>query len=76
MRIFYKGKLAERFLVDDFSAIIIDDKPWPTLLERIRYWSEPERHALMCDRARHLFETHVNFDEDEVLFRQFMERLQ
>ncbi len=75
MRVFYKGKMAEHFLVDDYSAIIIDDKPWPTLLEKIRYWSEPERHAQMCANARGLFEKFVNFDEDEQKFRLFLERV-
>jgi hypothetical protein len=72
---FYEGKLASRFLIDDFSAILIDDKDWPTLVSKIRYWSEPEKHLEMCRNARGLFEKYVNFDEDEKKFRVFMERL-
>ena len=72
---FYRGKLASHFLIDDFSAIIIDDKNYKTLCEKIRYWSEPERHNEMCKNARSLFEKYVNFDEDEQRFRVFLERL-
>jgi len=72
---FYKGKLASRFLIDDFSAILIDDKDWPTLVKKIRYWSEPEKHLEMCKNARGLFEKYVNFDDDEKKFRVFLERV-
>jgi len=72
---FYKGKLASRFLIDDFSAILLDDKDWSSLVEKIRYWSEPEKHLEMCKNARSLFEKYVNFDEDEKKFRVFLERL-
>ncbi len=75
MKVFYKGKMAEHFLVDDVTAIVIDENPWPKVLERIRFWSEPENHALMCKRSRELFERFVNFNEDELLFRKFLERL-
>lgn len=73
---FYRGKTAECLIQDEYSAICIDNKPWDQVLERIRYWSEPERHALMCARARALFEKYVNFDQDEEAFRVFLERLQ
>jgi hypothetical protein len=72
---FYKGKLASHFLIDDFSAILIDNKDWETLTEKIRYWSEPENHHRMCVNAKELFEKYVDFDIDERRFRVFLERL-
>jgi len=72
---FYIGKWAEHFLIDDYSAILIDDKDWDTLIKKIRYWSIPENHKRMCRNARRLFEKYVNFNDDERKFRKFMQRL-
>jgi hypothetical protein len=72
---FYKGKTAECLLEDNVSAIFVDNKSWEAVLEQIRFWSDPIRHAEMCANARKKFEQYVNFDEDEQKFRVFMERL-
>jgi hypothetical protein len=72
---FYIGKLAERFLIDDYSCITIDDKDWPTLIKKIRYWSIPENHKRMCKNAHDLFVKYVKFDEDEKKFRKFIDNL-
>ncbi len=72
---FYEGKLASHFLIDDFSAILLDDKSWEKAVEKIRYWSEPENHLQMCKNARGLFEKYVDFDEDEKRFRIFLSNL-
>jgi len=72
---FYRGKLAEHFLIDDYSAIIVDNKDFNTLIEKIRYWSEPDHHRQMCRNARALFEKYVSFDDDEKRFREFLKKL-
>ena len=72
---FYIGKLAESFLIDDYSAIVIDDKDWPTLIKKIRFWSQPENHKKMCRNARRLFEKYVDFDDDEKKFIKFIQKL-
>jgi hypothetical protein len=72
---FYRGKLAEHFLIDDFSAILLDNKNYEQAVEKIRFWSIPENHLRMCKNARGLFEKYVNFDEDEKRFRKFLENL-
>lgn len=72
---FYKGKLAEHFLVDDYSAIILDNKDYDTIIKKIKYWSEPENHKKICRNARALFEKYVNFNEDEKKFREFIKNL-
>jgi glycosyltransferase involved in cell wall biosynthesis len=72
---FYIGKWAEHFLIDDYSAIILDDKNWDQLIERIRYWSEPDHHRKMCRNARKLFEKYVDFNVDEKKFRKFIQNL-
>ncbi len=70
---FYAGKLASKFLINDYSAILIDNLTPPQAIEKIRFWSEPERHQTMCKNAYNLFKDHVSFDEDEIKFRAFLE---
>ncbi len=72
---FYKGKLAEHFLIDGVSAIIIDGKPMEQVAKEIEYFSQPERHILMCHNARALFEKYVDFNADFERFKLFYEKL-
>ncbi len=69
----YKGKLASKFLVDEYSAIFVDDCSPEGAIEKIRHWAEPERHKQMCKNAHDLFEANVDFDKDERKFRGFLE---
>jgi len=69
---FYRGKIAEHFLIDNESAILLDNKDPGEVVEQIRFWSEPENHLKMCKKARELFVQYVDFDEDERKFRQFL----
>ena len=71
----YRGKLASRFLINDYSAILIDDYDLSTLTQKIRFWSEPKNHKKMCENARDLFKKYVNFDEDERKIREFIKKL-
>ncbi len=71
----YRGKLAEKFLRNDYSAIVIDDYDLDTLVRKIRYWSIPENHLRMCRNAYNIFRETVDFNDDEIRFREFMERL-
>jgi hypothetical protein len=68
----YKGKLASRFLKDDYSCILIDNLDLDSLVKKIRYWSQPENHRRMCENAARLFRENVSFDSDEKKFRKFM----
>ena len=72
---FYKGKLAEHFLIDGYSAILLDGKTFDQIVKEIRFWSEPSNHLTMCQNARQLFEKYVDFDKDEVRFREFLQKL-
>lgn len=72
---FYAGKLASKFLINDYSAILLDDLNPQQAIEKIKYWSEPERHLTMCKNAYKLFKDYVSFDEDEIKFRHFLEQV-
>jgi len=72
---FYRGKLAERFLIDGFSAILLDDKSPDEALEQIKYFADPQRHKQMCENARGLFEKYVDFDDDFKRFKIFLTNL-
>ncbi len=69
---YYAGKLASKFLINDYSAILLDDLTPPEVIKKIKYWSEPERHLTMCQNAYKLFKDYVSFDEDEKKFRTFL----
>jgi hypothetical protein len=72
---YYKGKLAERFLLDGHSAILLDDKPPDQVLHEILFYSQPEEHKKMCENARALFEKYVSFDNDFERFKVFLTNL-
>lgn len=71
----YEGKLASRFLIDNYSAILIDNCDIDTVVSRLRYWSDPKRHQYLCENAYRLFKKYVNFDEDEKKIREFIKKL-
>lgn len=71
----YRGKLAEKFLRNDYSAIVIDNYDLDTLVKKIKYWAEPKNHIKMCRNAYGIFKNTVDFNADEKRFREFMKNL-
>jgi hypothetical protein len=75
VREYYRGKLAEHFLLDGISCILLDDKEPAQVIKEIRYWSEPENHLKMCEAARELFEEYNDFNADYRRFEEWLKKL-
>lgn len=73
---YYRGKMAGRYMRDQETCLMFDNKDPEEVVKEIRYFSEPERHRKMCEACRAEFEKYIDFDRDEANFRQFLARLQ
>jgi hypothetical protein len=74
-RQYYQGKLAESLLIDDLTCISIDNLSVNEIVNKIQYFSEPERYKAMCRAVYDNFVTVCNFDEEFVKIRSFLENL-
>lgn len=70
----YADKLAGKLLVDDKTCIDLEAGSPAQNAERIKYWSEPENHAQMCENAHARFKRHVDFDREFEAVRSFLAR--
>lgn len=69
----YQGKLAEPLLIKDQTYLDMED---PDIIEKIRYFSDPEEMKLMSARCRQVFQDNVNFDREfEERIKPFFENL-
>lgn len=69
----YEGKLAAPLLVKDETYLEMTD---PDIVEKIRYFSEPERYAKMSEKCIQVFKDNVNFDKEfEEKIKPFFENL-
>lgn len=57
----YKGKMAEPLLIKDETYLEITD---PDIIDKIRYFSEPDRFKKMSERCRQVFENEVSFERE------------
>lgn len=71
---YYIGKLAEPLINDD-TCVIIDGLNPQQIVEKIEQANIPENHAKMRVSMYDRFKQVVNFDVEEVLIRQFLEKL-
>jgi hypothetical protein len=72
---YYRGKIAERLLIDGVTAIFMDGLSLDEIVNKIRYYSDPGRLFKMSLNAYQIFKKMVNFDREEKEFRNFMARL-
>jgi len=72
---YYRGKIAEKLLMDGVTAIFMDGLSLDEIVNKIRYYSDPCRLFKMSLNAHQIFKKEVDFDEEEKEFRKFMARL-
>jgi hypothetical protein len=72
----YRGKLAERLLVDRETCIDASVNSLEENVRLMRHYSQPEEHNRMCENVHKKFTEVVNFDEDEQRIRKFLDSLQ
>lgn len=69
----YRGKLADCLLIKDETYLEMTD---PDIVEKIRYFSDPERHKKMSGKCIEVFNQNVNFDKEfEERIKPFFENL-
>ena len=73
---YYKGKMAEPLIIDGETAICLDGRSLQENIERIRYYSDPERYQKLCENAHRVFHENVNFKDDAEKVKEFLKRLQ
>lgn len=71
----YRGQPAYSLLEDKVTCIDISKRTLRENVALINLYSEPDKHALMCERARQRFDEVVNYNEEEKQIRAFLERL-
>ena len=57
----YAGKMAEPLLIKDETYLEMTD---PDIIEKIKYYSEPERFLKMSERCRQVFRENIDFDKE------------
>ena len=72
---YYAGKLGERMMIDGDTCIDIDGLNLHEIINKIIYYSEKNRYLRMVERCRWNFNHEVNFDNEELLIRDFLKRL-
>lgn len=71
----YAGKLADSLLIPDHTCIDIHGLNTQQIAEKISFWSQPDNHMRMCDNAYKQFMSIVDFNAEQQLVTEFLERL-
>lgn len=71
----YSGKLGEKLLINGETCIEIDNLTPEEIVEKILYYSEPERYMDMTRNVYWNFQKVVDFDREEKDIRKFIENL-
>lgn len=71
----YVGKLGEKLLIKDETCIEIDGLTPSQIVEKIRYFSEPERYMRMCRNVYWNFTRVVDYDREQKKIEAFLSRL-
>jgi hypothetical protein len=72
---YYRGKIAEKLLIDGVTAIFMDGLSLDEIVNKIRYYSKPSYLFKMSFNAYQIFKKVVDFDREEKEFRNFMAKL-
>jgi|GEM_PF-1038186 len=72
---YYQGKMGEALIKDGETAIVIDGLSPQQIVDKILYYSEPERYRTMCQNVRDNFKRVVDFDKEFLDIKQFLENI-
>ncbi len=71
--VYYNGMMGSRLLTDGVTYIDLTDD-LASNVEKIRFYSDPDRYAELSRNMYQRFKDVVNFDKDEMNVRAFLER--
>jgi len=69
---YYHGKMAEPLLINNQTCIDLDQGSLESNIERIKYYSDPERFEIMSKKAYDRFREVCNFNKEEKEIREFL----
>lgn len=72
---YYKGKMAEPLLIDGVTCIIIDELNPEQIVKKIEHFNTPARYNRLSKMAYKTFNEVVDFNGEELLIREFLEKL-
>jgi len=71
---YYKGKMGEKLMIDMETCIAVDNLNPQEIVKKIMNYAG-SKYGVMCNKAYANFKKVVNFDDEEVEMRQFIENL-
>lgn len=72
---YYMGKMGEQLFIDGVTCIVIDGLGINEIIEKINYYSEPERYKRMCMNVYENFKKVVDFDKEAEELKKFLQNL-
>ena len=72
---YYQGKMGEALIKDGETAIVIDGLSTQQIIDKILYYSEPDRYQALCKNVRDNFNKEVDFDKEYLDIKQFLENI-
>jgi hypothetical protein len=72
---YYRGKMAEKLLLDGVTCIDIDGLSTADIKQKIEHFSEEKEYKTMCFNVYDNFKHCVNFDIEEIRLREFLSKL-
>ena len=72
---YYAGKLAERFMIDGDTCVVIDGLNPEQIRQKIITYSDPEKYQTLCENMRKLGAQYINFDEQAKQLNDYMAKL-
>jgi hypothetical protein len=72
---YYADQAADPLLVDGVTCIDIDKLSLVEIEAKLDYYSDPDRHKIMCENARYRFRENVNFADEAKKVEEFITKL-
>lgn len=71
----YRDKLAGQLMIDGLTCIDLDNDGIEENVKRIKLFSEPEKYNKLCQNAYDQFKKVVDFDNEFIKIKKFLENL-
>lgn len=72
---YYIGKLGEELMEDGVTCIAIDNLGVDEIINKIGYYAENSKYYEMCTNMNNRFKDRVNFENEAVKLRNFVDKL-
>lgn len=71
---YYQGRMGEELMKDRETCLCIDGMNYQEIINKIEYFSEPERYKSLCDNTYKNFLDKVDFDKEEIKLKEFINK--